>query len=357
MTAADNDGEYKHVFGYEGRSHAQGLVERYNGTIKAMLTRKLGGRIATQWKDHLQTAVSNYNRNKHTTIKMAPNDVKPQNYAVVKERILDRAKRGKRIQQIVYKVGDFVRIKIYKPRKMRPHWTYKGGPLFEMSDDNKFAGVYMISKVNRGGGKLHRAPTYRIVARWSKESTPDIYQDVEEGGTLPSGTKRLRGADRNVDVPGLGQRRYPKGSFARKFVKDELLRVPTDSKGFPIAQKKSELRLSAVDDEEEEEEEISKPTKTKQTKSDSPVARRAPSARKKKAPDRLDPSKTTRKKRFEEYELEKIVDSKVIKGVEHFLVRWKGYGPEDDTWEPYRNVKDAAGYKAFKRRMKNRKKR
>eukprot|EP01045_Picozoa_sp_COSAG04_P007590 COSAG04_NODE_399_length_14959_cov_28.238730_19_plen_85_part_01 len=34
-----------------------------------------------------------------------------------------------------------------------------------------------------------------------------------------------------------------------------------------------------VIDEEEEEEEISKPTKTKQTKSDSPVARRAPSAR------------------------------------------------------------------------------
>ena len=38
--AAAHPGEYKHVYGFEGRSQSQGLVERYNGTIKSMLLRE-----------------------------------------------------------------------------------------------------------------------------------------------------------------------------------------------------------------------------------------------------------------------------------------------------------------------------
>ena len=51
--SAQHPGEYKHVFGFEGRSQSQGLVERYNGTIKSMLQRRLAGRLAAEWKDYL----------------------------------------------------------------------------------------------------------------------------------------------------------------------------------------------------------------------------------------------------------------------------------------------------------------
>lgn len=36
----------------------------------------------------------------------------------------------------------------------------------------------------------------------------------------------------------------------------------------------------------------------------------------------------------EEYEVQDIVDHKVVKGKTQYLIRWKGWGPDGDTWEP-----------------------
>lgn len=37
-------------------------------------------------------------------------------------------------------------------------------------------------------------------------------------------------------------------------------------------------------------------------------------------------------------QVEKIIDSKKIKGKLHYLIRWKGYNADNDTWEPEKTV-------------------
>ena len=43
----------------------------------------------------------------------------------------------------------------------------------------------------------------------------------------------------------------------------------------------------------------------------------------------------------EEFEVEKILNKRTIRGKEKFLVRWKDYMAEEDTWESRENLENA----------------
>jgi len=49
-----------------------------------------------------------------------------------------------------------------------------------------------------------------------------------------------------------------------------------------------------------------------------------------------------------QYEVEQVVDEKMVRGVRHYLIRWKGYEPESDTWEPESTLDCADLIKKFK---------
>ena len=42
----------------------------------------------------------------------------------------------------------------------------------------------------------------------------------------------------------------------------------------------------------------------------------------------------------EEYEVEEILDEKIIRNQPHYLVKWLGYPLHDATWEPLENLKN-----------------
>ncbi len=42
----------------------------------------------------------------------------------------------------------------------------------------------------------------------------------------------------------------------------------------------------------------------------------------------------------EYFEIEEIISMRKIKNKKYYLVKWKGFGVEESTWEPYENVKN-----------------
>ncbi|GBP19811.1 Chromobox protein homolog 5 [Eumeta japonica] len=78
----------------------------------------------------------------------------------------------------------------------------------------------------------------------------------------------------------------------------------------------------SVNDKESENEIIEPPKK-----------RGSKNKTKKRKPNK-DQAKADKSEDEEEYEVEKVIDSKKVKGKIHYLIRWKGYGADSDTWEP-----------------------
>lgn len=116
----------KHWTGTPGRPQSQGIIERFNGTIKKYIEQGISISKKKEWVRYLKTYIDNYNNTPRRTIKEAPNEVNDENKDLIAQRIRDRAAKMNINDKADLKVGDKVRKKIFKgklDKYSKPNWS------------------------------------------------------------------------------------------------------------------------------------------------------------------------------------------------------------------------------------------
>jgi transposase InsO family protein len=107
------------VFSKSYTPTTQGLVERYNQTLKHKIYNGFLRNKNKKWLDDLPSYVENINNSKQSTIKETPYEVQkkdtPELHALVEQRLIAR-NRKKTERAPVFRVGDTVRINLPRGR-------------------------------------------------------------------------------------------------------------------------------------------------------------------------------------------------------------------------------------------------
>lgn len=100
------------------------IVERFNRTLKNNMWKQFSLRGSYKWIDILQSLVYDYNRTKHRTIKMKPNDVTRNDEHILLNTVYKPFRTVP--SKSKFNVGDLVRMSKYKhifEKGYTPNWT------------------------------------------------------------------------------------------------------------------------------------------------------------------------------------------------------------------------------------------
>jgi hypothetical protein len=128
---AEND--IKHYLAEQGDHNKMGLIERFNRTIKSLISKYQTMYKTTKWIDALDDLVYNYNHSVHSSIGLAPANVN------IQDRVSIRLKAAEKTQRLDEKknlnVGDTVRVLERKELfgKEGPSWSDE---IFKITEDN-----------------------------------------------------------------------------------------------------------------------------------------------------------------------------------------------------------------------------
>lgn len=123
------------------------VVERFNRTLKNKMWKKFSLQGSYKWINILDALVKEYNRTKHRTIKMAPNNVNCNNEKFILQTVYNRQVIWRKNK---FRVGDIVRISKYKTifdKSYTPNFTTE---LFKVINVNRmFPVTYKIEDMKQ----------------------------------------------------------------------------------------------------------------------------------------------------------------------------------------------------------------
>ena len=97
-------------------------VERVIRTLKENIFRRLDDRPVTKWESVIQAVVNKYNRTRHNTTDLSPEDATdPRNEMYVRYNLFDKAKNNRKWPPI--EEGDYVRVRLVHQTGEKAHWA------------------------------------------------------------------------------------------------------------------------------------------------------------------------------------------------------------------------------------------
>ena len=107
------DSEIKQIFSLPHKPQSNGNIERFNGVLKRMINMSVKTDNKFNWSTELDTLTDNYNNTKNMTTNERPDEIEAyKNYKQVKEHTKKMLLGHKQEENVRYKKGDKVRIKV-----------------------------------------------------------------------------------------------------------------------------------------------------------------------------------------------------------------------------------------------------
>ena len=142
------------------------IVERVQRTIRGRIFKLFTGQNNHKWLDALPKIIDGYNNSIHLSIRMKPNDVRPEHTKVLLKRLYFNDKtieteRKEKYRKRLFKIGNLVRI--VKDKKFYP----------KEADQRLSIDIYRIRKVQR----QHFPITYLLTDSNGVEMPRSFYQE------------------------------------------------------------------------------------------------------------------------------------------------------------------------------------